>query len=853
MLAALVAATVGAWAAVNRPLDAPDIAGRFFGAAYQPYRGDQSPTGEQPTVAQVDEDLKMLAQHLTSIRTYSSLGPLAELPRLADKYGLKVLQGIWVDEDSDRARREIEAGVPASRAASVSAILVGNESILRNDLTVPELARYLDEVRKRTGKQVSTAEPWSTWMAHPELAQHVDFIAMHVLPYWEETTTDTAFPYTADALRQMRARFPDKKLVVAEVGWPSDGRSRWSLTPSRSFQAQFIRQILDLTAKTGIDAYLMEAFDGRWKYTIEGSVGSYWGVFDAARQPKFPMTGPIQERPHWPFLAGLAVLAGLAAALWLRRRSPNGFSGVALQSAFAFAGASFVVWLLDVSFARYFTAPGATAWGVLVSLLGLLALVLAADVTEVASMVGRPRRRRGGLGRCGGLVSIHLPIHSEPPAVVTATLRALARVDWPELEVIVVDNNTVDPTLWRPVEAECAALNRAAGRELFRFIHVEGLAGFKAGALNLARRHTSAASVAIGVIDADYEIEPDWIRRAMAEFDDPQVGFVQAPQDHRDIGASPFKRAIGWEYAGFFHVGMVQRDLDNAIIQHGTMALIRRAALDRVGGWAEWCITEDAELGLRLHADGWQSVYIRDTLGRGLLPDDWHGYARQRHRWAYGGMRIIARHWRLFMPGSTLSPRQRLRYAAGWLPWIGDALGLVFAAGSVMWTVLLLLFPEYIELPDTALFVPAIAAFIARALLSFTSHRVRVPCRFGDSVRGALAGIALAPTIGAAVLHAAFAPDVPFRRTPKGGLRTRLRQALSSVQLEAGLAAALLSVAGLSFVLLPSAPSSVLWGAALAVQAEPFLLAVGLAAIAARPGQPEVVAPALPQSTPQAV
>src|SRR5262249_10883104 len=211
-----------------------------------------------------------------------------------------------------------------------------------------------------------------------------------------------------------------------------------------------------------------------------------------------------------------------------------------------------------------------------------------------------------------------------------------------------------------PVEQDCARLNASLGRDVFRFIHVEGLRGFKAGALNLALRHTRPDAVAIGVIDADYIVDPSWLRRAMVHFDDPAVGFVQAPQDHRDMADSAFKRVIGWEYAGFFNVGMVQRDLDDAIIQHGTMALIRRAALDQVGGWAEWCITEDADLGLRLHAAGWTSAYIRDSLGWGLLPDDWSAYARQRHRWAYGGMRILARGWRLFLPGSSLKPRQRL-------------------------------------------------------------------------------------------------------------------------------------------------------------------------------------------------
>ena len=345
------------------------------------------------------------------------------------------------------------------------------------------------------------------------------------------------------------------------------------------------------------------------------------------------------------------------------------------------------------------------------------------------------------------------------------------------------------------------------------------------------------------IIDADYIVDPQWLRRAMPYFDDPAVGFVQAPQDHRDMSATPFKSVIGWEYAGFFHVGMVQRDLDDAIIQHGTMALIRRAALGRVGGWAEWCITEDAELGLRLHAGGWRSVYIREALGWGLLPDDWAAYAGQRHRWAYGGIRILRRAWRHFLPGSSLTPRQRFCYFAGWVPWIGDAIGVVFSALSVLWTGLNALFPDYIELPDPILFVPAIAAFAVRIMLSFATHRLRVPCRLADSLRAALAGVALAPTIGVAVLHGLLVPTAPFRRTPKAAGAARIWPALRSVRLETALVAGLVASAAWVLAMYYGEPGAVLWGCALLIQAVPPLAAIALSLTACRPHDPAVTVP----------
>lgn len=844
-------ATVSGWALANRPVDAPDVSRPFHGAAYQPYRAHQSPTGKTPSLAEIDEDLATLKHYVRAVRTYSSRGNLAGLPGLAAEHGLTVLQGVWVDGEAVRSRQEIEAAVAGAGERAVTGLLVGNEALLRRDLTLPQLTAYLDEVRKRTGKPISTAEPWAVWLEQRELARHVDFIAIHILPYWEETKNDEAIAYTIDRINEVRAAFPDKKLVIAEVGWPSGGRARWDLQPGRAAQARFLRTVLDHTERQGIEAYAMEAVDGPWKYTIEGSVGPYWGFLDAERRQKFAWRGPLWERSHWPLLAGFAAAGGLVLFLWLARTSPNRRGAWLLQAGAGFAGSSFVVWLIDEAAGRYFQPFEAAMWVLLAGLLVVLALVLSADVTEAAATISRRTPRHPSAVPVIGPVpvSIHVPIHREQPAVVAETLRALARLDWPELEVIVVDNNTTDEALWRPVERECRRLNAALGRRVFRFLHVEGLEGFKAGALNLARRHTRPDAQVIGVIDADYVVDRSWLRRAVPEFADSAVGFVQAPQDHRGAAAS-FERTLHWEYAGFFHVGMVNRDHDNAIIQHGTMVLIRKAALDAADGWGAWCITEDAELGLRLHAAGWRSVYIRDTLGRGLLPDDWAGYANQRHRWAYGGIRILRRHWRAFLPGSPLAPRQRLRYAAGWLPWIGDGIGILFACLSVVWTALALLVPNYIELPEPILFLPPLVAFAGRSLIAYALHRGRVPCRPLDSLGAALAGIALAPTIGRAVLHAVLYPDAPFRRTPKGMRRHGPAAALRAVLFEALLAASLLGAAVLTVWLQRDEPTTALWAGALAIQAVPPLLAVGLALLATIRG-PATLAPRSAQTRPR--
>ena len=199
---------------------------------------------------------------------------------------------------------------------------------------------------------------------------------------------------------------------------------------------------------------------------------------------------------------------------------------------------------------------------------------------------------------------------------------------------------------------------------------------------------------------------------------------------------------------------MVRRNEDDAIIQHGTMTLIRRKALEAVGGWAEWCITEDAELGLRFAHAGWQSAYVAESFGRGLTPDSLDAYKSQRFRWTYGAMQILKRRWRWLIAGqdTQMSRAQRFHYLAGWLPWLSDAVGLLFTLGAVAWSVAVILSPETTELPVATFLLPTLAAFAFRQWRFFTLYGMRKDCPAVDRVRAALAGLALSHTVAKAVI-----------------------------------------------------------------------------------------------------
>ena len=363
-------------------------------------------------------------------------------------------------------------------------------------------------------------------------------------------------------------------------------------------------------------------------------------------------------------------------------------------------------------------------------------------------------------------VSIHIPAHNEPPEMLKQTLDAVARLDYPNFECVLVINNTPDPAMWLPIEEHCRTLG-----DRFKFVRADDLAGFKAGALRLAMVHTAADAEVIGIIDADYVVHPDWLKDLVPLFRDPNVGLVQAPQDHRDGERSVMHHAMNGEYAGFFDIGMVQRNEYNAIIVHGTMCLIRRAALEAAGGWSSDTICEDTDLGLTLLELGWQAHYTNRRYGHGLLPDSFEAYKKQRHRWAYGGFQILKKHWRRFLPGaSRLTRDQKREFALGWLNWLGaESLGVVVAILNIVWVPVIAFLD--IAVPDRILTIPILASFIVSVAHFVTLYRLRVRAGKGQLLGSVFAAMSVQWTVARAVGFGVIKDHLPFVRTAKGGLR----------------------------------------------------------------------------------
>jgi cellulose synthase/poly-beta-1,6-N-acetylglucosamine synthase-like glycosyltransferase len=458
------------------------------------------------------------------------------------------------------------------------------------------------------------------------------------------------------------------------------------------------------------------------------------------------------------------------------------------------------------------------------------ALLLLTETAEWTLSLWRKQRKPAIAGKLARFprVTIHVPTHDEPPLMVMQTLNSLSRLDYPNFEVIVLDNNTTDESLWRPVASHCEALGSR-----FRFYHLDNVKGFKAGALNRALELTDPTSEFIAVIDSDYQVAPHWLRSVMPGFDDPQVGIVQAPQDYRDDRESLFKACLYEEYTGFFRIGMVERAEHNAIIQHGTMCVIRREAMERVGGWAEWCITEDTEFGLRVFEAGYTALYTPVSMGRGLMPDTYAAYKSQRYRWVYGAMQILKRHARAIFLGRkadgtpSLNREQRYQFLGGWMPWFADGLALVFAVMALAWSGLMIIAPRHFDVPLTALSAMALVIFTVKTVKTLWLHRAKVGTGFGGAVASAVTGLSLSYTVGKGVIAGLFTSSKPFLRTPKCENSAPWTQIFKVARAEAALLlGTIAAIFGTMWSTQFDDPADFVWVAALSVMAVPYAAAL---------------------------
>lgn len=332
-----VAATVIAavWAWLGAPVSMPQGLApgeKLYCISYAPFRGLQTPFNADTFIsaAQIEQDLTQLAKLTECVRIYSADQGLEQVVPIARKLGLKVLQGLWVSGDAAKTKIQMEAAIDLVNRYpdAIRALVVGNEVLLRGDMSATDLAALIRAVKARVKVPVTYADVWEFWLRSRDVAAAVDFLTIHILPYWEDfpIAAREAGAHVASIHRQMAQAFAGKEVIIGEVGWPSAGRMREGALPSPADQARVVQDVLSLAQRDKIHVNVIEAYDQPWKRALEGTVGGHWGFFnDADRAQKFEWGAPVSNHPHWKLQAagGIAFAIAVFGAAWGYRGSDN--------------------------------------------------------------------------------------------------------------------------------------------------------------------------------------------------------------------------------------------------------------------------------------------------------------------------------------------------------------------------------------------------------------------------------------------------------------------------------------------------------------------------------------------------
>jgi exo-beta-1,3-glucanase (GH17 family) len=413
-LFALVAATIvavwgwlGAAVEMSQPPTGPG--GRLDCVSYAPFRGDQNPLdpGTMAQPWQIEADLAQLKSFTNCIRTYSTEHGLDKIPEIARRHGVKVLHGLWLSSLPDLNRRQISTTIElANRFPDViEAVIVGNEVLLRGEMSALELARTIREVKAKVPMRVTYADVWEFWLRHRDVAAAVDFVTVHILPYWEDhpIPVSQAARHVDRIRKQIVAAFPDKEIFLGEFGWPSAGRMREGALPSPVNAARVLHEVVALGRRENYRINLIEAYDQPWKRKLEGTVGGYWGLYDShERKAKFTWGGAVSNHPHWRWQAagGIAfaalVFAAALAASW-RQPPPSTRLWLAVGANAVVSGIliGWTIWNIPIESLSAVDWTRSLTWATVAfaaPIAGAAAIVSGIKVPSFATMLGRRAR-----------------------------------------------------------------------------------------------------------------------------------------------------------------------------------------------------------------------------------------------------------------------------------------------------------------------------------------------------------------------------------------------------------------------------------------------------------------------------
>ena len=259
----------------------------IHGISFSPYVAGQGPETDI-SAAQIESRLSVISDSVRWIRSFSCTHGLEQIPGIAKQMGLKTLVGAWIGGDAEKDAAEIEAVIEVAKAGHADIVAVGNEVLLREELTEDELIAYIEQVRAAVpGVPVGYVDAYYLFELHPRVTAACDVVLANCYPFWESVPAEHALLYMKEMYRRAVRVAGGKPVIISETGWPDRGTAFGNAEPSRVNAIRYFLNTMKWAEEDGIDVFYFSSFDEAWKVADEGDVGAYWGLWDSEGSLKY--------------------------------------------------------------------------------------------------------------------------------------------------------------------------------------------------------------------------------------------------------------------------------------------------------------------------------------------------------------------------------------------------------------------------------------------------------------------------------------------------------------------------------------------------------------------------------------
>lgn len=741
--------------------------------SYAPSMGFVEKFGFKISEKSIERDLAQISTVTSCIRVYKAGEEHENIPKLAGKYNLKVIQGVWFDTYKDgtgeeknikevKALRRMVADPESVK--NITTIVAGNEVMFFERMSDSLLFTYIEEIKTFTDLPIAIADiPESYRSKKYKLSSSlVDIIGVHIFPYWQGTTPEDSSQKILDEFKPVQKLFPNKQVLLYETGWPARGLPQYDALPSSKNQEIVLIDIVN-NLSLSYPINIIEAFDQPKKINTvgdEGLTGSHWGLWDIWGIPKANRVS---------LYLYIAVAYGLLISFLF-----NHIYNIHLFK----SKSETVLWVYSLSIIILFSVSVAylfLEYVILVSggqlLFVLQSMMTVAILWNIKTHVKAINTSNNPVNFSNQIseneksfISIHIPCAGEDPSVLKQTIDACLELNYPNYEILVGINNSPDNLYLEMI--------KNYSNTPVKFFNLGIIKGAKSGALNRLLKETNVLSQHVALIDSDYVVDREWLTLSMQALDSDEsrlTKVVMARQNYRETNSN-LAEAANFEQLLCFSFNQVSRNANNSVLLNGTMCVIDKKTLLEVGGWPEKNICEDAEVGMRIQMRGFKVLFLDLFLGSGLAPADFKSLARQHARWAHGSvynLKILLKTY-FFNDDTKLTNKIVIDYFMSWFPWLLQSFLILFFIGGMFGTYFMYYQFAYFVAPSMLIF-PFLSLFLS-LICSIVLYSKVLGHSVKKIVNSLIVFTALSPYIADGVLSGIFGFKRPFTVTIKGSV-----------------------------------------------------------------------------------